>query len=180
MDQILPAEPLGCHALIVTESDQVAALATGLAYGFAVWPNPEVPNWRAGVYTIWDDEAFLYVGMAGRGLPDNAHLSPEAQASNRNRGLRDRLNSHASGRRSGDQFCVYVCDRLILSTLSQGDITKVAAGEMSLDALTREYIRDRLSYRFVVSETAKDAFHLEEIVRLAGLDGAKPLLNPKI
>ena len=37
--------------------------------------------------------------MAGRGLADGAHLLPEAEASTRNRGLWDRLNSHASERR---------------------------------------------------------------------------------
>ena len=73
-----------------------------------------------------------------------------------------------------------MCDRLVLPTLTQGDIAKVAAGELSLDALTREFIRDRLTYRFVVTGTARDAVHLEEIIRLADLDGAKPVLNPKI
>ena len=40
------------------------------------------------------------------------------------RGVRDRLDSHRSGRRSGDQFAVYVCDRLVLQTLSQAARSK--------------------------------------------------------
>ena len=165
---------------LVSEADQITALTAGAVYRSADWPNPEVPNWRAGVYTIWDEARFLYVGMGGRGLADDAHPSPEALASKRARGLRDRLNSHASGRRSGDQFCVYVCDRLVLPTLSPADLSKVASGTLSLDALTREFIRDRLTYRFVVTTSGLDALRLEEIVRIDGLNGATPVLNPKI
>jgi hypothetical protein len=162
----------------VAKPDDVAALSTGIAYRFSDWPNPEVPNWRAGVYTIWGGDQFLYVGMAGRGMADGAHLTEEAMATKRNRGLRDRLNSHASGRRSGDQFCVYVCDRLVLPSLGQVDVAKVAGGHLSLDALTREYIRDRLTYRFFVTETSADARKLEATVRVEGLQGTMPMLNP--
>ena len=42
-------------------------LANGTAYPFSEWPNPEVPTFGAGVYTIWDhDGRFIYVGMSGR------------------------------------------------------------------------------------------------------------------
>jgi len=39
--------------------------------------------------------------------------------------LYTRLRSHASGRRSGDQFCIYVADRFVLPTLSQEDIMAI-------------------------------------------------------
>jgi len=158
--------------------DLLVALQSGPLYRFADWPNPEVPNWRAGVYTVWEGSIFLYVGMAGRALPQGAHLLPEATSSNRNRGLRDRLNSHASGRRSGDQFCVYVCDRLVLRNLTQVQLEEVSAGRLILDSMVRAYIRDRLSYRFVITETSKEAHDLERAVRAGGLAGAKPSLNP--
>ena len=48
--------------------DLLATLGSGPEYRFADWPNPEVPNWRAGVYTVWDGDLLVYVGMAGRGL----------------------------------------------------------------------------------------------------------------
>jgi hypothetical protein len=86
--------------------DLLAALRSGPEYRFADWPNPEVPNWRAGVYRVSARELLVYVGMADRGPHDGSHQSEKALASTKARGLGDRLNSHASGRRSGDQFCV--------------------------------------------------------------------------
>ena len=65
-----------------------------------------IPGSGAGVYTIWDDAGGLvYAGVAGRN-PSGA-------------GFASRLRSHASGRRSGDQFCVYVADHYVLPELSR-------------------------------------------------------------
>ena len=50
-----------------------------------------------------------------------------------------RLQSHASGRRSGDEFCLYVADRLVLPSLSQEDITAIASGRHQMDAFVRLY-----------------------------------------
>jgi hypothetical protein len=61
--------------------DLLAALGSGPAYRFADWPNPEVPNWRAGVYTVWDGDVLIYVGMAGRGLLAASQESETALAS---------------------------------------------------------------------------------------------------
>ena len=59
-----------------------------------------IPGSGAGVYTIWDDEGGpVYAGIAGR--------NPAGK------GLASRPRSHASGRRSGDQFCVYVADHYV-------------------------------------------------------------------
>ncbi len=48
-------------------SDQhVTELSRGAVYSFADWPNPSVPAFGAGVYTIWhNDGRFIYVGMSG-------------------------------------------------------------------------------------------------------------------
>jgi hypothetical protein len=90
-------------------------LATGTVYRFSEWPNSAVPTFGAGVYTIWhDDGRFVYVGMSGRGMTADTVRRKKPQ------GIYTRLRSHASGRRSGDQFCVYVADRFVLRTLSQG------------------------------------------------------------
>jgi hypothetical protein len=165
--------------IAVAESDALESLASGPLYRFADWPNPEVPNLRAGVYTVWDGPTFLYVGMAGRGLPSGAHLAPLESFTHRNRGLTDRLRSHASGRRSGDQFCIYVCDRLVLPTLSPDDLAEAGAGRLNLDLRTRAYIHERLTYRFVVTDSSKEAHELERMIRESGLSGENPILNPR-
>lgn len=160
----------------MTHDDQLEALRSGPLHRFADWPDPSVPNWRAGVYTVWDKESFVYVGMAGRGMIAEAHLAEEALASNKQRGPRDRPNSHASGRRSGDQFCVYVFDRLVLETLNSDDVASAAAGGLSLDGATRTYIREHLGYRFVVTEDGKAALRLERSLQ-GGALGQRPLFN---
>jgi hypothetical protein len=88
-------------------------LSDGPLHAFATWPNAAVPRIAIGCYSIWRDEQLVYVGVAGRAL-DPAKVATLRQKKGRPRGLYDRLKSHASGRRSGDQFCVYVCDRLVL------------------------------------------------------------------
>jgi hypothetical protein len=94
----------------------LAELRDGPLYRFADWPNPQVPNGRIGVYTVWDGDELIYVGMGGRAVGPSADAN--GPASSKLSGLRSRLASHASGRRSGDQFCIYVFDRLVLPTLS--------------------------------------------------------------
>src|SRR6476661_1228557 len=77
-------------------------LSSGPAYLFADWPNIAVSTFGAGVYTIWhSDGRFMYVGMSGRGM------TTETIRRNTPQGIYTRLQSHASGRRSGAQFCVY-------------------------------------------------------------------------
>ena len=85
--------------------DPLALLSTGPLFWFADWPCGEVPRSGALVYTISDRSGrFVYVGMAGRGLVDD----PASTTVRTGAGPWGRLGSHASGRRSGDQFCVYV------------------------------------------------------------------------
>src|SRR5262245_34804817 len=119
------------------------ALEEGPVYRFSDWPNPAVPKVTAGVYTIWDGRLFIYPGMAGRGLDADSLL--KLRAGKKVTGLFDRLRSHATGRRSGDQFCVYVQDRFILPTLTKEDLLSVGRGALNLDELVRRYIRTRLS-----------------------------------
>jgi hypothetical protein len=94
------------------------------------------------------------------------------------KGLWTRLNSHASGRRSGDQFCSYVCDRFVVPHLNVQQQAKVAEGELALDALTRTLVHDRYEYRFVTTLDGAAAFALERDLQRGALSAGKPLLNP--
>jgi hypothetical protein len=89
-----------------------------------------------------------------------------------------RLASHASGRRSGDQFCVYVFDRLVLPMLSRQQIQEAARGQLSLDDLTRQLIRQSFSYRFTLLGDAAMARTVERDIQRDGLFDHPPLLNP--
>ena len=141
-------------------SQHVTELSRGEASSFANWPNPSVPAYGAGVYTIWhNDGRFIYVGMSGRGI------TAETIRRNTPPGIYTRLQSHASGRRSGDQFCVYVADRLVLPTLSQQDIAAIASGRHQMDAFVRRYIHENLSYRFVMVPDGATAYMVEAAIK---------------
>ena len=138
--------------------DLLRTLATVAKQRFADWASVKVPS-AVGVYAIWDqDERLLYVGRAGN--------------------LRDRLKSHAIGRRSGDQFCVYVFDRFVLPALSAEEIHKAAEDLISLDAKVRDYIRKHCSYSLVTTANKDDARSLEQRACRGLPSIGKPLLNP--
>ena len=157
--------------------DALSALQSGALHAFRDWPNAAVSQLAAGVYTIWRSEELLYVGMAGRGLTAE-QINKRRSAGGKPGDLLSRLSSHASGRRSGDQFCVYVCDRLVLPTLTREQIAEIAAGHLSLDRLTRGYIREHLAYRFVEITDGRAGYEMEAQVRSGALDVGVPLLNP--
>jgi predicted GIY-YIG superfamily endonuclease len=138
--------------------DLLRTLAIATKQRFADWSSVKAPS-AVGVYVVWDqDERLLYVGWAGN--------------------LRDRLKSHAIGRRSGNQFCVYVFDRLVLPVLSAEEIHKAAEGLISLDAKVRDYIRKHCSYSLVMTANKDDARSLERLARCGLPSTGKPLLNP--
>ena len=91
-------------------------------FRFSDWPNPEVPNVAAGVYAIWHDEQLIYCGMSGR------ELEKALEAKKPRYGLVTRLESHSRGRLSGDQFCVYVANRIVIPTLRANQLHQFAAG----------------------------------------------------
>jgi hypothetical protein len=66
-------------------------------------------------------ESASYVGMGGRSLT-KAGITKGRRDTAKIGGLRQGLTSHAAGRRSGDQFCLYVADRLVLPTLAAARI----------------------------------------------------------
>jgi hypothetical protein len=119
-----------------------------------------IPDSGAGVYTIWDDEGGLvYAGIAGKGLAS-------------------RLRSHANGRRSGDQFCVYVADHYVLPELSRDQIEAIRDSRLSMDALVRERIRASFGFRFVVVDDYRAAIQVENAVKGGRLRAGPPRLNP--
>ena len=139
---------------------------------FSTWPNSELPPVAAGVYAVWDQEALIYCGMSG-------HEFEKAVAAAKPKvGLVTRLASHASGRLSGDQFCVYVANRLVMPSITPEQLPKLASGELNLDKLTKAYIHERLEYQFAFVESSAQAYELERACRAGSRFGVKPLLNP--
>jgi hypothetical protein len=137
---------------------------------FSDWPNGDIPAVAAGVYAIWESETLIYCGMSGREVE---------KAGDKGRyGLVTRLQSHASGRLSGDQFCVYVANRLVIPSLKPEQLTLFATGELSLDRLTKAYIHERFEYVYAVVGSSSEAFALEKKCREGEVFGVKPLLNP--
>ena len=98
---------------------------------FADWPNRDVPKGQPGVYLIYQGNDLKYVGMASANLYG-------------------RLNQHVRGKRSGDQFCVYVGDRLVMPKLSIDQMKGVFSGEYSLDDAIKEFVRSQLSNRYLL------------------------------
>ena len=126
-----------------------------------------MPKTGSLVYTVWDRiGALVYVGMAGR----------SGAVSSKGKGPYGRLESHASGRRSGDQFCIYVCDRFVLPRV-HNQIAEIAAGTLSLDALTRDFIRTELSFRFAPVAGPAEAYALERRLQRGEWPAGSPTFN---
>lgn len=140
-------------------NELLKTLVTAPRQGFAEPIGASVPS--VGVYAVWDNRSqrLMYIGMARTGS-------------------RGRLQSHARGGRGGDQFCLYVFDRLVLPALSADEIRKAAEGQISLDARTGDYIRTHFSYSQVPTTDAAEARALEERARRGLPSVGKPLLNP--
>jgi len=59
------------------------------------------------------------------------------------------------------------------------ELRAVAEGTLSLDSLTKQYIRRHLGYRFITTPTGNDARSLEATIRSQGFsDFEPPFLNP--
>ncbi len=151
------------------DPEDPSPLWLGPMHWFSDWPVGEVPQAGSLVYTIWDRSGlFVYVGISGRSLTQ----------STRAKGPLGRLASHASGRRSGDQFLIYVCDRLVLPRLGNR-IAEIADGTLSLDRETKEYVRNNLGFRWLAVADPKAAYALERALQTGDHDPpGRPLLNP--
>ena len=128
---------------------------------FSDWPNRSVPKGSPGVYLIYDQSELIYVGMASKTLFN-------------------RLNQHARGSRSGDQFCVYVCDRLVLPSLSPEEIKEVSTGALLLDQRVKAYVRGNLSYRSLTVSSEQVARELENHGLRSAQEQGQSLLNSPV
>ena len=132
-------------------------------------PNDHIPTYGSIIYTIWDKEKkFIYVGIGGLGQSPNTPLSK--------RNPRSRIFQHKSGRRSGDQFCIYIHDYYIVPQLN---FSKYKFKKGYLDKLTKNFINENLSYRFCVfqkNDSIEIVRSLEKKIQ-QGIFGIKPLLN---
>jgi hypothetical protein len=147
------------------DEDVIKALLDGPVHRFSDALSSEIPASGAGVYTVWDDHRHLvYVGVAGR----NPH----------GKGLANRLRSHASGRRSGDQFCVYVADHYVMPELSRGQVREIAASELSMDGLVRERIHADFAFRVATVQDYKAALAVETWIKSGSARCGPPRLNP--
>ncbi len=117
------------------------------------------------------------LGMSSRGL-SAAEIEAKTLSGQRKRALYSRLESHASGRRSGDQFCLYVYDYYIVPELSKDELEQIRHGAISLDQRTKQFIRSQLIYRFVAVAAGDVALRIETYIKREGLRGSKPRLNP--
>ena len=103
----------------------------------------------SSIYTAWlkDEERCLYVGKSER--------------------LKNRIRSHFSGQRGGDQFCLYVYDNFIHQLRPDGFNTA------QVNEITAKWIQDKVSFKFVeVPESEIGIF--ETYLR----ENWKPILNP--
>ena len=71
-----------------------------------------------------------------------------------------------------------MADRFVQPTLSQEDITEIAAGRHQMDAFVRRYIDENLSYRFVKLADGKAANALEAAIKSGKWERGRPLLSP--
>ena len=139
-------------------------------YKFSDWPNKNIPQVTAGIYAIWNGSDLFYCGMSGREIEKNLHKKKY--------GLVTRLNSHSAGRLSGDQFCVYVANRLVIPELKPEDLPLFSSGELKLDELTKRYIHEHLEYQYVLVDSSAEAYAVEIKARNGELFSQRPLLNP--
>jgi hypothetical protein len=154
-------------ATVAPDEELIEELEKGPLHRFAEYATltDVIPASGAGVYTVWDDAGGLvYAGIAGR--------NPAGK------GIASRLRSHASGRRSGDQFCVYVADHYVLPELTREQIEAIRDSRLSMDALVREKIHAEFGFRFVVVNDYAAAMQVENAVKGGRLGAGRPRLNP--
>jgi hypothetical protein len=147
----------------------IDALEYGELHRFADFPAlTELPRSGAAIYTIWDDDgALVYVGVSGRST--TSRTVPWG-----------RLRSHWSGRRSGDQFCVYVADHSVLPSLTREQIEAIAAPQPTLymDDLVATVVREQFGFRVAVAPDYVAALAIEGAIKAGALAAGRPRLNP--
>lgn len=146
-----------------------AELRSGELHSFSEWPPVDIERGRPGVYAIWRGDQLTYIGMSWQ----DSLVAVGAP------GVLGRLKSHASGRRSGDQFNIYICDRFVVPELTETQRTELRSGARILDGLTRDFICSHLAFRVWIAPDGNTARRVELILRSEGLgEAGTPQLNP--
>lgn len=135
---------------------------------FAENPRDHIPTKGSIIYSVWDqEENFIYIGISG------------LQKSTERRNPLSRMISHSSGRRSGDQFCIYIHDFYVIPKLIEDGEYTPSIG--ILDNLTRDFVKENLSYRFMEFDTDDSdeiVLKLENLIKMGALE-ISPRLNSK-
>ena len=115
------------------------------------------------LYSIFLNNEFIYIGRCG--VTNFQHF---------------RLNSHRSGRRSGDQFCIYIQDFYVLPSLIKTlkeNKEEYVFEKGRLDREVGNFICENLRLKYL-SVQKDDVVDLENRIR-EGKYGRTPKLNPK-
>lgn len=146
-------------------------LWSGEKISFQNQPDDPIPDIAIGVYTIWEGDRFIYVGISGR----EVHKESKTKV----RGLKQRLRAHWRGGLGGDQFAVYVFERITAPQVTREQLDAMGEGTLTLIELNQEYIRTKLSYRFLVVDAYSEAKEIEDALKSGKYDPpGKPFLNP--
>lgn len=122
----------------------------------------------AGIYTLWAEDTFLYVGVSRVDAKDTNN--PQAA------GVWGRLNTHVRGPRTG-HLMAYVSNRFVIPDLTREEQEQLRRGETNLTERITVWVKNHISYRVVIC-TGPEALEVETIVRRRGLPRAgKPILN---
>ena len=149
----------------------LSPLLNGEEHSFQNKPDYPIPDIAIGVYTIWEGDRFIYVGISGRDL----HKKSKSKV----RGLKQRLRAHWKGGLGGDQFAVYVFERIIAPQVTREQLDAMGEGNLTLIELNQDYIRTKLSYRFLVVDEYSEAKKIEDALKSGKYDPpGKPFLNP--
>ena len=115
------------------------------------------------LYSIFLNNEFIYIGRCG--VTNFQHF---------------RLNSHRSGRRSGDKFCIYIQDYYVLPLLIENlkkNKEDYVFEKGKLDREVGKFISENLRLKYL-SVQKDDVVDLENRIR-EGKYGRTPKLNPK-
>jgi hypothetical protein len=156
---------------MVRIEEYISLLIGETSYPFSGGLCSGLPLAKPGVYTIWKGTQFLYVGTAGRGWKHDPNPK-------RMKGIKDRLDSHLHGRRSGSTLALSVWDRLVMPDLSADQRRQIANGDLDPNSATRDYIRKHLCYRFITVNSYPEALEIEKRFRIGETKVGAPLLNP--
>lgn len=134
-------------------------------------PASDCPE-TVGVYTLWDSNHFLYVGIA--------KVDPAQTQNPQARGIRGRLNTYRKSRLTSE-FAVSVFLRFVVPRLTSEQIRDLGSGSLTMKDMTvlvQQHIRSQVHFR-TWSCDVMQAAALERHIRASGLPNiGLPLFNP--